>query len=101
MPRYLIVRKFSVTETEMPRIGKKSKSVGLGLPGIVWEHSHVIVDENGMAGTYCVYEAPDEQTVREHAQQLGEHEYWIQEIVGDVTPDDFPLDSDTAPAPAQ
>jgi len=48
-----------------------------------------------------VYEAPDEQTVREHAQQLGEHEYWIQEIVGDVTPADFPLDSDAAPAPAQ
>ena len=101
MPRYLIVRKFSVTETEMPRIGKKSKQVGQGMPGIVWEHSPVIGDENGMAGTYCVYEAPDEQTVREHAQQLGEHEYWIQEIVGDVTPADVPFDSDAAPAPAQ
>ena len=95
MPRYLIVRKFSVTETEMPRIGTKSKKVGMGMPGIVWEHSHVIVDENGMAGTYCVYEAPDEQTVRDHAMALGEHEYWIQEIVGDVTPDDFPLDGET------
>ena len=68
MPRYLIVRKFSVTETEMPRIGKKSKQVGRGLDGIVWEHSHVVVDESGMAGTFCVYEAPDEETVREHAQ---------------------------------
>ena len=33
MPRYLIVRKFSVTEAEMPRIGKKSKEVGQGDPG--------------------------------------------------------------------
>ena len=102
MPRYLIQRKFSVTENEMPRVGRRSKELTIDeFPKIVWEHSHVIVDENGMAGTYCVYEAPDEQTVREHAQQLGEHEYWIQEIVGDVTPDDFPLDSDAAPAPAQ
>ena len=98
MPRYLIVRKFSVTEAEMPRIGKKSKQVGQGMQGIVWEHSHVIVDESGMAGTYCVYEGPDEQAIIEHAKQLGEHEYWIQEIVGDVTPDDFPLDGETAAA---
>ena len=54
-----------------------------------------------MAGTFCVYEAPDEDTVREHAQLLGEHEYVIQEIVGDVTPDDFPLDGDAAPAQQQ
>jgi Protein of unknown function (DUF4242) len=98
MPRYLIVRKVSVTETEMPRIGRKSKKAVQGLPGIVWEHSHVVVDDNGMAGTFCVYEAPDEETVRKHAHELGEHEYWIQEIVGDVTPDDFPLDGEGAPA---
>jgi hypothetical protein len=41
MPRYLIVRKFSVTETEMPRSGKKTKQVGQAIAGIVWEHSHV------------------------------------------------------------
>jgi hypothetical protein len=100
MPRYLIVRKFSVTEAEMPRIGKKSKQVGQAIPGIVWEHSHVVVDDSGMAGTYCVYEGPDAQAIIEHAKQLGEHEYWIQEIVGDVSPDDFPLDGDGAPAAA-
>ena len=97
MPRYLIVRKFNVTESEMPAVGRRSKQVGQTIPGIVWEHSHVIVDESGMAGTYCVYEAPDEKTVREHAIALGQHEYSIQEIVGDVTPDDFPLDGDGAP----
>jgi len=91
MPRYLIVRKFSVTEDEMPRIGLKSNRVGREIPGIVWEHSHVVIGEDGMAGTYCVYEAPDEDAIREHALALGEHEYWVQEIVGDVTPADFPL----------
>ncbi len=97
MPRYLIQRKFSVTEDEMPRVGRRSKELTIDeFPTIVWEHSHVIVDDNGMAGTYCVYEAPDEETVRNHAIALGEHEYLISEIVGDVTPADFPLDRDGA-----
>jgi len=97
MPRYLIVRKFSVTETEMPRVGRRSKQLTIHeFPAIVWEHSHVVVYDDGMAGTYCVYEAPDEETVRQHALALGEHEYTITEIVGDVTPDDFPLDGAAA-----
>jgi hypothetical protein len=88
----LIVRKFSVTETEMPRIGKKSKQVGQGLEGIVWEHSHVVVDADGTPKSFCVYDAPDEDTVREHADKLGDHKIVaIYEIAGDVTPDDFPL----------
>jgi uncharacterized protein DUF4242 len=99
MPRYLIVRKFSVTEDEMPRIGTKSNRVGQEFPDVVWEHSHVVLDENGMAGTYCVYEGPNEEAIIAHAKALGEHEYWIQEIIGDVTPDDFPLNGD-APAAA-
>ena len=96
MPRYLIVRKFSVTEDDMPRIGRKSNRVGQEIPGIVWEHSHVVINDDGTAGTYCVYEAPDEEAIKAHAQALGEHEYWVQEIVGDVTPDDFPLDDEEA-----
>ncbi len=49
----------------MPRVGRRSKELQIDeFPKITWEHSHVIVDENGMAGTYCVYEAPDEETVR-------------------------------------
>ena len=97
MPRYMIVRKFTVTENEMPAVGRRSKEIVVHqYPQIVWEHSHVVVDEDGMAGTFCVYEAPDEETVRQHAQALGEHVYIIQEIVGDVTPDDFPLERDEA-----
>lgn len=96
MPRYLITRKFSVTESEMPEVGRRSKELTIDrFPHIVWEHSHVIVDDQGMAGTYCVYEAPDEETVRQHAIALGQHEYFIHEIVGDVTPADFPLDRDS------
>ena len=41
--------------------------------------------------TYCVYEAPTEDVVREHAGDLGKHTIEsISEIAGDVTPADFP-----------
>ena len=92
MPRYLIVRRFSVGEDEMPVIGRRSREIAeQQFPEIVWEHSHVVVDEDGTVFTYCVYEAPDEATVRQHATRLGEHEIEaFHEIAGDVSPADFP-----------
>jgi Protein of unknown function (DUF4242) len=91
MPRYLIERTFEVDESEMQRIGRRSNEVIAELPGVVWEHSHVVMDEAGNVKTYCVYEAPDEETVRLHSANLGEHALdRVYEIAGDVTPDDFP-----------
>ncbi len=55
------------------------------------------MDENGGVKTYCVYDAPSEEVVRSHAVYLGKHDIaWVQEIAGDVTPDDFPLDGEPA-----
>lgn len=92
MPRYLIVRRFSVGEGEMPAVGRRSRElVEEDFPEIVWEHSHVVVDEDATVWTYCVYEAPDEETVRRHATRLGQHEIEaFFEIAGDVSPADFP-----------
>jgi hypothetical protein len=96
MPKYLVERKFdvSITEDTMPEIGTKSKkTIVVHFPEIiVWEHSHVLVDEEGRVTTFCVYEAPDEETVRAHGDLLGFHDIVeIREIAGDVTPADFPL----------
>ena len=67
MPRYLIVRSFSVPEGEMPRVGSRSRTlIENKFKDIVWEHSHVVVDSEGKVKTYCVYRAPNEETVREH-----------------------------------
>lgn len=95
MPRYLIERTFSVTEGEMPRIGSRSRTLITNeFTNIVWEHSHVVVDGDGNVKTYCVYSAPDENAIREHSAALGEHELnTVFEIAGDVTPEDFPLES--------
>jgi hypothetical protein len=91
MPRYLIERTFEVDENEMPRIGRKSNQVISELPGVVWEHSHVVMDDQGNVKTFCIYEAPSEEIVRQHSAGLGEHALdRIYEIGGDVTPADFP-----------
>lgn len=92
MPRYLVVRTFDVSEEEMPEIGRRSNEViEGGYPQIVWEHSHVVVDQDGRVMTYCVYESPDEETVRNHAVDLGRHTLdAVHEIAGDVSPSDFP-----------
>jgi hypothetical protein len=92
MPRYMVVRSFDVTEPEMGGVGRRSRELTEGeFPDIVWEHSHVVVDDAGKVRTYCVYSAPSEELVREHASRLGRHEIdLLEEIAGDVTPADFP-----------
>jgi hypothetical protein len=92
MPRYLIVRSFDVTEEQMPPVGRRSRELTeTEFPEITWEHSHVVVDDEGLVHTYCVYEAPNEEMVREHSTRLGRHTLdALNEIAGDVTPADFP-----------
>jgi Nickel responsive protein SCO4226-like len=92
MPRYLVERTFSVAESEMPTVGKESREIAeKNFPEITWEHSHVVVDDNGGVRTYCIYVAPDRQTVLDHAAELGRHTVdGVFEISGDVTPADFP-----------
>jgi hypothetical protein len=52
------------------------------------------VDSEGKVKTYCVYRAPSEEAVREHSIALGNHEVdTLYEIAGDVTPEDFPLET--------
>jgi hypothetical protein len=94
MPRYLVERLFHVSMDEMPTAGRRSKEVVVNqFPEITWEHSHVVVDDEGAVKTYCVYAAPNEEIVRRHAVELGLHDLQrISEIAGDVSPDDFPLD---------
>lgn len=92
MPRYLVVRKFEVDGDEMPQVGRRSRvAIEDSFPEIVWEHSHVTVDDDGLVRTFCVYHAPDEETVMKHSNVLGQHQIeMIHEIAGDVTPADFP-----------
>jgi hypothetical protein len=92
MPRYLVIRRFDVAEDEMPEVGRRSRrTIEETYPVIVWEHSHVLVGDDGVVMTYCVYEAPNEEMVRAHGSDLGDHTIEdVREIAADVTPADFP-----------
>jgi hypothetical protein len=92
MPRYMIVRSFEVGEEQMPAVGRRSRVLTEEtFPEITWEHSHVVVDDDGRVKTYCVYGAPSEEIVRDHSRALGKHTVdALYEIAGDVTPADFP-----------
>ena len=93
MPRYIIERSWDVEEAQLPGLGRRSKEIASEqFPDIVWEHSHFAVDEQGTWKSFCIYAAPDEETVRRHADLLGSHVIdHVYEIGGDVTPNDFPM----------
>jgi hypothetical protein len=93
MPRYLIERTYTVPMDDVPVVATRSKAIGHHrFPEIVWEHSHVVLDSEGIPKSFCVYSAPNEEMVRDHANRMGDHVVVvIYEIAGDVTPDDFPL----------
>ena len=71
MPKYVIERDFpgagKLTEDQLRDASLKSVEAlnSLG-PKIQWLHSYVTDDK-----IYCVYIAPDEETVREHARRGG------------------------------
>lgn len=71
MPRYVIERELPgagrLTAAELHAISQKSCNVldELG-PQIQWQHSYVTADR-----IYCIYIAPDEAMIREHAQRGG------------------------------
>jgi Protein of unknown function (DUF4242) len=96
MPRFLIERTYTVDMDKVPTVATRSKALSHHrYPEIVWEHSHVVLDDQGTPKSFCIYSAPNEEMVREHAGILGDHMVQvIYEIAGDVTPDDFPLTDD-------
>lgn len=71
MPKYIIEREISgagkLSEKELQAISQKSCGVLKQLgPQIQWVESYVTDNK-----VYCVYIAPNEKMVREHAQQGG------------------------------
>ena len=71
MPQYVIERQVpgagSLSETELREISLRSLNVIRELgPQIQWLHSYVTEDK-----VYCVYLAPDEDIIREHARRAG------------------------------
>jgi len=71
MPKYVIEREIpgagKLSAEELKAISQKSCGILQKLgPQIQWVHSYVTDDK-----IYCVYNAPNEEMVREHASQGG------------------------------
>jgi hypothetical protein len=89
MPRYVIERNFgAISDDDMLSAAVRSDQMAMErFPQIVWEHSHIVVGEDGEVLTFCVYEAPSEEMIREHAEAFGSHTITrIYELLDDVTP---------------
>ena len=86
MPRFVIEREIpgagKLSPQELQAISQKSCSVldQLG-PKIQWEQSFVTGDK-----IYCVYIAPDEEMVREHARQGGFPANSVAEVKSIIDP---------------
>ena len=86
MPQYLIERNVpgagKLSASELQAIAQKSCSVlnTLG-PQIQWVHSYVTGDQ-----IICIYRAPNEQVIREHARQGGFPADRISEIKTTIDP---------------
>ncbi len=71
MPKFVIEREIpgagKLSQQEIQAISQKSCSVLRSLgPQVQWLHSYVTDDK-----IYCVYIAPNEEAIREHARQGG------------------------------
>jgi hypothetical protein len=90
MPRFMIERHFGqVTPEDLENGGSTSKRVAAeSFPQIVWEHSHAVDAPDGLV-TYCIYQAPNEKYVRDHATAAGLPCDRVQVIANTVGPDDF------------
>jgi hypothetical protein len=86
MPKYVIEREIPgagvLTPDQLQGISQKSCSVLRNLgPEIQWVHSYVTDNK-----IYCVYIAPNEEMVREHASQGGFPANKISEVKSMIDP---------------
>jgi hypothetical protein len=86
MPKYIIEREIAgagkLTSEQLQSVSQNSCGVLKKLgPQIQWLESYVTDDK-----VYCVYIAPDEATVREHAKQGGFPANRVSEVKGIIDP---------------
>ena len=86
MPKYLIEREVpgagKLSADDLKAISQKSCGILQELgPTIQWIHSYVTGDK-----IYCVYLAPNEDMIREHAKQGGFPVDRISEITSEIEP---------------
>ena len=86
MPKYVIEREIpgagDLTAEQLKSVSQNSCGVlnKLG-PQIQWVHSYVTDNK-----VYCIYNAPDQEMIREHAKQVGIPANAISEVKNIIDP---------------
>lgn len=86
MPRFVIERELpgagQLSADDLKRISQKSCSVLAGMgPEIQWLHSYVTDNK-----IYCIYDAPNEGAIQEHAKRGGFPANRISEVRNTIDP---------------
>jgi hypothetical protein len=86
MPKFVIEREIpglgDMSDQQVQAVSEKSCSVLRNIgPQIQWLHSYATQDK-----LYCVYIAPDEETIREHARQGGFPANRIEKVLRVIDP---------------
>ena len=69
MPRYVIERTLpKLSQEELQDIGKKVIEIAEQMPGVTWIKSSISESEGK---SYCEFEAPNSEVLREHSNQVG------------------------------
>lgn len=97
MPRFIIERELpnagNLSSADLVAISQKSCSVLTDLgPSIQWVHSYVTDD-----AIYCIYNAPNEEIVREHARLGGFPATKVKRIREIIDP----ITAETQPKPVE
>jgi Protein of unknown function (DUF4242) len=96
LPKYLIERELpgagNLSQQQLQAVSQKSCSVLRSLgPQIEWVHSYVTGDK-----IYCIYNAPSEELIRQHAKQGGFPANRISEIKTMIDPSTAETDERSA-----
>jgi hypothetical protein len=84
MPRYIIERSVpGITKEQVEAAGRRSMAVLGQMDGVRWVRSYVSAAEGKI---YCEYDAPDPETVREHARRAGLPADRISEVSLEISP---------------
>ena len=85
MPKYVIERDLpgagALSPGDLQALSQKSCGVLRDLPSVQWVHSYVTGDK-----IFCIYIAPSEELIREHARQGGFPANRISEVKSIIDP---------------
>lgn len=85
MPKFVIEREIAgagaLSERDLKAAAQKSCRTLRDLPQVQWQQSYVTGDK-----LYCVYIAPDEEQIREHARLSGFPANRISQVMNIIDP---------------